>query len=50
MNVPDVLVASVLRARRPLLDFPYIKKWVDELGLAAEWRSAQRMAGLSNAL
>lgn len=33
-------VASILAKRRTSLDLVYVKRWVDELGLAAEWARA----------
>ncbi|MBA3395239.1 MAG: hypothetical protein H0T89_21505 [Deltaproteobacteria bacterium] len=35
-------VAGILRVRGENLDRAYIQRWVDELGLAAQWQLAQR--------
>jgi hypothetical protein len=40
-------VAGVLRVSGDDLDYPYIERWVANLGLAAEWARAQSRAGLS---
>ena len=39
-------VAGILRVRGKAIDRSYIEKWVQELGLAAQWDSARRLAGL----
>ena len=40
-------VAGVLKVQKNNLDFEYIEKWVNELGLDAEWSRARELAGLS---
>jgi len=39
-------VAGILRVRGKLVDRSYVDKWVQELGLAEQWKSARRLAGL----
>jgi hypothetical protein len=39
-------VAGVLKVQKDKLDFSYIQKWVDQLGLVAQWFQAQKLAGL----
>lgn len=39
-------VTALLRARRNLLDFVYIEKWTDELGIGAEWGEVRADAGV----
>jgi hypothetical protein len=39
-------VATVLKKRWASLDHSYLKKWVAELDLAAEWQSALQQAGI----
>jgi hypothetical protein len=39
-------VAGVLKVQHDSLDFPYIEKWITELGLIAEWNRARQSAGL----
>jgi hypothetical protein len=38
---------KMLRVRSQQLDWTYVERWVDELGLAAEWAAVQRAADLS---
>ena len=38
-------VAGVLKVQQNLLDFPYIEKWVTELGLESQWNEARKQAG-----
>ena|SRR5579864_1494965 len=38
--------AGILKVRANELDFPYIEKWVAELGLTSEWARARQMADL----
>lgn len=35
-------VEGILRAKRALLDFSYIERWVADLGLAREWQAVHR--------
>ena len=37
-------VAGILARRDAALDLAYVKRWVDELGLAAEWAKAEHRA------
>ncbi|HEY2171920.1 MAG TPA: hypothetical protein VGJ30_20020 [Candidatus Angelobacter sp.] len=39
-------VAGVLKVRKSLLDFPYIEKWVQQLGLMAQWSQAGQFADM----
>lgn len=39
-------VAAILRARWDALDKAYLEKWINELGLIAEWGSAKTAAGI----
>ena len=39
-------VAAILRSRFQLLDQLYLEKWIGELGVADQWNSARRAAGL----
>jgi predicted nucleotidyltransferase len=39
-------VAGVLKVQQSSLDFPYIEKWVHELGLESQWNEARRQANL----
>jgi hypothetical protein len=39
-------VASILKMQWDLLDRPYLRKWIGELGLEMEWNEALRMAGI----
>ena len=39
-------VAGVLKIRGDRLDYPYIEKWVAELGLSSQWQRARQSAGL----
>lgn len=41
-------VAGILRMRWELLDHSYLAKWIHELGLAAEWKDARRVAGITD--
>jgi hypothetical protein len=36
--------AGILKMRGDSLDYPYLDKWVRELGLAEQWKHAQRIA------
>jgi hypothetical protein len=36
----------VLEKGRQKLDFPYIERWIAELGLVSQWAEARRRAGL----
>jgi hypothetical protein len=36
--------AGIVRLQGPLLDAPYVERWVQELGLAAEWTRARARA------
>jgi hypothetical protein len=38
--------AVVLEKGRQKLDFPYIERWIAELGLVSQWAEARRRAGL----
>ena len=38
-------VAGILKVRQNLLDFAYIEKWVQELGLHSEWSNARKLVG-----
>jgi hypothetical protein len=38
--------AGILKVRRDQLDLPYIEKWVQELGLTAQWLQARRLADM----
>lgn len=40
-------VAGILRMRWDSLDRPYLKRWILELKIEAEWNDARRAAGLS---
>lgn len=40
--------AIVLEKRRDALNFPYIEKWITELGLSSQWAHARRMAGIQS--
>ena len=37
----------LLEKRRHSLDLPYIEKWVQELGLTAQWLQARRLADMN---
>jgi hypothetical protein len=37
--------AGILKVRGKELDLPYIEKWIADLGLAAQWAEARRLAG-----
>jgi uncharacterized nucleotidyltransferase DUF6036 len=39
-------VAAVLKKQQKNIDRPYIEKWVQELGIIAEWSRARQLAGL----
>src|SRR6185437_12140337 len=39
-------VAGVLKLRHDLLDYGYIEKWINELGLACQWAHARRLASV----
>lgn len=39
-------IAAILRARWDSLDKAYLEKWVNELGLSAEWGSVKTIAGI----
>ena len=39
-------IAGVLKVQKNLLDRPYVEKWVNDLGLSAEWHRARQLAGL----
>jgi len=41
-------VAGILKIRWESLDRSYLEKWILELGLETEWRSACRAAGISD--
>ena len=41
-------VAGVLKLQQDNLDRPYIEKCVQELGLATQWNSACRLAGVQS--
>jgi hypothetical protein len=37
-------VAAILRVRRGDLDLPYLERWIEQLGLRAEWASARTLS------
>jgi hypothetical protein len=39
-------VAGILRIQGAALDYSYLQRWVQELGLDEQWTSARRLAGL----
>ena len=39
-------VAAILHIRSSLLDQGYIEKWISQLGLAEQWTTAKRSAGI----
>ena len=41
-------VAGILRMRWDSLDRAYLKKWILELRIEAEWNDARRAAGVSD--
>jgi hypothetical protein len=43
-QIEDVI--GILKVQQNTLDFPYIEKWITELGLSAEWARARQSAGL----
>ena len=38
--------AGILKVRKDELDFPYIEKWVQQLGLMAQWSQARQLADM----
>ena len=40
-------VAGILKERDELLDFNYVERWVQDLGLAEQWAAARISAGLA---
>jgi hypothetical protein len=39
-------VSGILKVQQDALDYPYIEKWVAQLGLSPEWARARQAAGL----
>ena len=39
-------VAAVLGKQRKSIDFNYVEKWIDQLGLSEQWHAARKLAGL----